>query len=46
MAKVIKDNSIKYLKEEGEKGGIHAPALRKTNSTSGSNKSEAFYDRD
>lgn len=32
IAKEIKDNSIKYLKEEGAKEGICAPALRKTNS--------------
>lgn len=46
MGKVIKDNSIKYLKEEGAKEGIYALALRKANSTTGSNKCEAFYDRD
>lgn len=32
MAKVIKDNAIKYLKEEGAKEGICAPALRKAKS--------------
>lgn len=34
MAKVIKDNSIKYLKEERVKEGIYASALRKANSIS------------
>lgn len=50
MAKVIKDNSIKYLKEERVKEkvkeGIYVSALRKANSISGSNKCEAFCDRD
>lgn len=46
MEKVIKGNSIKYLKEEGAKEGIYALALRKANSISGSNKCEAFNDRD
>lgn len=46
MGKFIKDNSIKYLKEEGPKEGIYALALRKASSTPGSNKCEAISDRD
>lgn len=38
MGTIIKDNSIKHLKEDGAKERISALTLRKANSLSGSNK--------
>lgn len=46
MGKIIKEDSIKYLKEDGAKERITVLTLRKANSLSGSNNCEIFYERE